>query len=205
MDPDLKQGAGGGPAERGPSGAAFHRGEQGLELSRAWLKARPADRDALFYAGQSLIALVKLNGMRGKLYRAGSQGEEARKLLERALEIDPEFHDAKYALGSYYYYASIATRFIRWLSWLWFVPTGEREAGLAYMAESASKGNLTRFEAATALARIYLYMEFEPDEAAPLIDALLTAHPTNSYLQFELVELEWTVELRSIELIGVPI
>jgi tetratricopeptide (TPR) repeat protein len=164
--------------------------KHGLKLSNAWLKADRHSRDAMFYAGQSLIMLMKLNGMRGNLYRAGTQGEEARKHLERALEIDPEFHDAKYALGSYYYYASIATRYIRWLTWLWFVPTGERDAGLAFVEESAWKGDLVRFEAAATLARIGLYMEEDPAQAVPHLVAMQAAHPDSTYVQFELIELQ---------------
>ncbi len=161
----------------------------GLERSQLWLKGAPDDRDALFYAGQSYVALMKLNGMQGNLYRAGTQGESARKLLERALEVDPDDHDAKYALGSYYYFASIATRYIRWLTWLWFVPTGEREQGLEYVEDAATKGDLTRFEASATFARIGLYMEDRPELAAPFIESMLAEHPESTYLQFELVEL----------------
>jgi len=83
----------------------------------------------------------------------------------------------------------VATRFIRWLSWLWFVPRGETETGLAFLEEVRTKGGVFGFDAGVELALIYLYMEDEPDLAEPIVMDLLSRHPQNSYLRFEIVEL----------------
>jgi tetratricopeptide (TPR) repeat protein len=162
---------------------------RGIELAERRLKSSPNDALSHFYCGQALSALMRLEGFQGSLYKAGKAGVKSSEYFERALEIDPELYDAKFGLGSYYYYASIAGRYLRWLSWLWFVPTGERDLGLEYITEAVTRGDYQRFEAATSLARIYLYMEEDPKRAAPLVEGLADDYPANTYLQFERLEL----------------
>ena len=106
------------------------------------------------------------------------------------MELDPGFVDAKLPLGIYNYYADIATRYVPFLRWLWFVPKGDREAGLAYMEEVARGGDLLRFEAAARLSGLYLYVEKRPDLAEPILLELSRRHPENSAPRFELVELQ---------------
>jgi tetratricopeptide (TPR) repeat protein len=163
--------------------------DRGLELAKRRIKSSPDDALSHLYCGQAQNALMRLEGFQGSLYKAAKAGVSSAKHFERALEIDPELYDAKLGLGSYYYYASIAGRYLRWLSWLWFVPTGERDLGLEYITEAASRGDYQRFEAATSLARIYLYMEDDPRTAAPLVEGLANDYPANTYLQFERLEL----------------
>ena len=81
-----------------------------------------------------------------------------------------------------------------WLSWLWFVPTGERDLGLEYLADAATRSEHRRFEAATELARIHLYIEDDPKRAAPLLEGLADDHPANTYLQFERIEVRMLLD-----------
>jgi tetratricopeptide (TPR) repeat protein len=135
-----------------------------------------------------LFALVKVEAMNGKFIKAGKVGEKGREHNERALELDPGFVDAKYALGTYYYYVSVANRYIKFLSWLWFVPTGDRDLGLQYLAEVAAHGDVRRFEALATLQRILMYMEDDPQSSRPFVEEMFRLHPENSYVQFEVVE-----------------
>jgi len=165
------------------------KAKEALELSEEWLERVPDASQAHFYAGQAKFDLMLLDAIKGRYYKAGSQGEAARKHLERALELDPTLVDAKLPLGTYYYYASIATRYIRWFTWLWFIPTGERELGLAYIEETSREGEFLQFQASVQLAQIYLYLEEQPEAAKPILARLRETHPDNSYLAFEIVEL----------------
>ena len=170
--------------------AIRERAEEAVRLSRDWLERAPGDPQAHFYLGQALLEMMVIDGMAKRFYKAGMQGEEARRLLERSLELDPGFVDAKLPLGIYNYYADIATRYVPFLRWLWFVPKGDREAGLAYMEEVARGGDLLRFEAAARLSGLYLYVEKRPDLAEPILLELSRRHPENSAPRFELVELQ---------------
>lgn len=165
------------------------KAKEAIALAEAWLERVPDDPEAHFYAGRAKQALMIVLGMAGEYYRAGTSGEQGRVHLERALELEPTFVDAKLPLGSYYYYTSIASRFIRWFSWLWFVPTGERELGLAYLQEVSRSGDLLRFDADIKLIQAYLYLERTPERAAPIIERLHQAYPENSSVAFEGIEL----------------
>jgi len=169
--------------------AIHERAEEAVRLGRDWLEHAPDKPQAHFYLGQALLEMMVIDGMARRYYRAGTQGEEARRLLERALALDPSFVDAKLPLGVYYYYASIATRFVPFLRWLWFVPKGDRDAGIACMEEVGREGDLLRFEAAARLAGLYIYVEERPDLAEPILLELSRRHPENSALRFELIEL----------------
>ncbi|MGH0034053.1 MAG: hypothetical protein ACQGVK_03410 [Myxococcota bacterium] len=166
------------------------KAEEAITLSEEWLERAPDDPQAHFYAGQAKVEMMIVAGVAGQYYKAGTIGEQGRKHLERALELDPDLVDAKLPLGSYHYYTAIATRFIRLFSWLWFVPTGDRETGLAYIEEVSRKGDLYRFDASAQLANILLYMEDAPERAAPILERLHRTHPESGYLAFEVVELK---------------
>ncbi|MGI9590228.1 MAG: hypothetical protein ACR2P8_02580 [Myxococcota bacterium] len=166
------------------------KASEAIALAEAWLSRVPDDPEAHFYAGRAKYALMIVTGMAGEYYRAGTTGERGRKHLERALELEPSLVDAKLPLGSYYYYTSVASRFIRWFSWLWFVPTGEHDLGLAYVQEVSRDGDLLRFDADLKLVQFYLYLEDRPDLAAPILTRLHARYPENSQIAFEVVELK---------------
>ncbi len=168
--------------------AIRERAEEAVRLGRDWLERAPDATQAHFYLGQALLEMMVIDGMDKRYYKAGTQGEKARKHLERALALDPSFVDAKLPLGIYYYYGSIATRFVPFLRWLWFVPKGNRDAGLAYIEEVSREGDLMRFEAAARLAGLYIYIEERLDLAEPILLGLSRRHPENSAPRFELIE-----------------
>jgi len=165
------------------------RAEEGAALARAWLEREPGSARARLYLGQALLELMVIEGIHGKLYAAGVAGETARKHLERALEIDPELVDAKVPLGTIYYYAAIAGKYVKLVSWLWFVPKADRELGLAYLEEGRQGADLFRFDAALRLANAYMYVEGEPRRALPVLVDRVARYPRNSLLHFEIVEL----------------
>jgi tetratricopeptide (TPR) repeat protein len=175
-------------------GAKYHvairkRSKEALTHAEDWLERAPDDPQAHFYAGQIKKELMILDGLSGSYFKAGSGGEQARKHLERALELDPELIDAKLPLGLYYYYASIATRFIKWFTWLWFIPTGNHDLALEYIEDVSKRGDLFKVDSALELSKFYLYFEQKPEAARPILLSLHEAYPDNSYVSFELIEL----------------
>ncbi len=116
-------------------------------------------------------------------------GVAAGKHLERALEIDPELIDAKVPLGTLRYYAAIAGKYVKIVSWLWFVPKGDRELGLAYLEQARKDADLFRFDAELTLSSAYMYIEEEPERAQPVLLEMIARNPSNSLLHFEIVEL----------------
>jgi tetratricopeptide (TPR) repeat protein len=170
--------------------AILARTEEAERLARARLERDPDDVEARFHLGQALMQRGRLEGIRGRFVRAGHHGEHAREHLERVLAACPDWTDARYQLGLYFYYASLAPKLVRqWLGWLWFVPKGDGPTGLRYLEEVAAQGDLYRDEARFILANIYTYHETRyRARALRMVRALHERHPRNTLVHFELIE-----------------
>ena len=165
------------------------RAEEAAALARVWMEREPGSARARLYLGQALLELMVIKGISGHYYSAGVDGVAAGKHLERALEIDPELIDAKVPLGTLRYYAAIAGKYVKIVSWLWFVPKGDRELGLAYLEQARKDADLFRFDAELTLSSAYMYIEEEPERAQPVLLEMVARNPSNSLLHFEIVEL----------------
>ena len=168
----------------------LEQSEVGIRKAREWVEEQPEDARARLYLGQGLMNLGRLHGIRLRIYKAGKFGEQARKELERALELDPTLTDAKYPIGLYAYYASLVPDLVQWLSFLWFVPTANAPLGLQYLAEVRRHGDLYQFTATFYLANIRSYHDkwLDLPFALSTLQELHAAHPRNSLVHFELLE-----------------
>ncbi|MCL2659762.1 MAG: hypothetical protein FWD64_04500, partial [Acidobacteriaceae bacterium] len=82
---------------------------------------------------------------------AAHQGLEAKNDSEQALRIDPEYADAKMAVGIQQFSVASLPRFLRIMIGL-IGTTGNREKGLALLREAAAHGVVNGVESRTALA-----------------------------------------------------
>jgi tetratricopeptide (TPR) repeat protein len=180
----------------------------GVRKSEAWIEEKPDAAHAHLYLGQSLMNLGRLHGIRGRLYKAGSLGEQGRGHLERALDLDPTLSDARYPLGLYAYYASQVPKLFQWLNFLWFVPKGNAQQGLRDLDDVRQQGDYYRFTGAFHLANIRTYQSTQDRALALAITRHLhEQHPSNSLVHFELVEVlmlegdydEVLIEARELE------
>ena len=171
--------------------AILERSGEGIRLAVARLDDDPDDLEGHFYLGQALMHRGRIKGIRGRYLSAGTDGERARKHLERVLELRPDLVDGRYQVGLYYYYASLLPRIVsRWLGWLWFVPSGDGPTGLRYLNEVRTDGDLFRDDAAFILGNIYTYHEPQfHDRAVVLVHDLHERYPSNTLIHFELLEI----------------
>jgi tetratricopeptide (TPR) repeat protein len=167
----------------------LERADEAERLARARLEARPRDLEARFYLGQALMMRGRLDAIRGRFVRAGTNGEAAREHLEQVLAVRPGWTDARYQLGLYYFYASLVPKLVtRWLGWLWFVPSGDGATGLTYLEDVVSRGDLFRDEAAFILTDIYTHHEPRIERASEMILGLRARYPRNALIHFERIE-----------------
>lgn len=161
-----------------------------IALAQARLDASEDDAEAHFLMGQGLMNRGRLNGWRGEYYKAGRDGERARKHLERALELRPDWVDARFQLGLYYFFASLIPEMVtKWLGWLWFIPTGNAEEGIAFLEQVSEQGVLYREDARYMRANIYTnHVPGKRDLGLPIIRDLALRYPENVLLHFELIE-----------------
>ncbi|MCZ6785131.1 MAG: hypothetical protein O7G30_17665 [Proteobacteria bacterium] len=164
------------------------RSQEAIRLAKARVARDPDDAVAHLYWGQALVHIGRLEGTRGNYLTAGARGEEGREHLERVLELRPDMVDAKYPVGLYYFYASTVPDVLQWLSWLWFVPSGDRETGLRYIQEVREKGDLNKLQADFIMLNIYTYHEKDDDKAVELAHDLHKRFPNSSFFHFEFLE-----------------
>ena len=160
-----------------------------MDLAEARLKANPEDAAAMRDKGLALMMRTRLDGMRGRYLSAGRSGEKARALLEEARVLDPSQDRGQFPLAVYYYYAGIAPSFLKWVSWLWFVPKGDREKGLAIMREVQSKPGPHADEARFMLMVVNTY--HAPLDLSSALESGRVLHeryPDNVLFHSELVE-----------------
>jgi tetratricopeptide (TPR) repeat protein len=165
------------------------RGEQVIRLADARLRTNPDDAVALGQKGAALVHLARLDGVRGNLLKAGRQGERGRELLERSIALEPGLEGSRYALGLYSYYSSVMPGFLKLVNWLWFVPKGDRDQGLAYLDAVAAGDGEHAVDAQFILMNIHTY-HAPVDLAAALKTgrALHSRHPDNALFHSELIE-----------------
>jgi tetratricopeptide (TPR) repeat protein len=150
-----------------------------IAATEAWSTREPHRAEAWFYQGAAYGARVQWRVLRGERLAAARDGRRVKESLERALDLDPELHDAKYGIGLYRYYADVAPAALRLLRWLLLLPGGSREDGLRQIEEARTLGRLVRGEADYQLHLIYLWYEQRAADALVLVRSLQTRFPHN--------------------------
>jgi tetratricopeptide (TPR) repeat protein len=177
-----------GPAPRNDA-TILRASEEAIALAEARLAQDPADIEALYEKGAALFNRARLHGLRGRYLKAGREGEQGRKLLERVIELDPDRTDSRYSLGLYTYYTDVAPDLVRWMSWLWFVPKGDRESGLRNLEIVRASGGLHAPGAAFILMNVNTYhAPMDLPGALATGRALHARYPGNALFHSELVE-----------------
>ncbi len=163
--------------------------DQSRALAEAALEIDEDDQRARWLLGETLMQQARLEAMSGSYVKAGSTGERGRKELERLLSVDPDHAQARYPLGLYYYFSSMMPDFVQSLSWLWFVPKGDRDKGLSLLEEVHHGPSVYSPSATMVLVAINNYHDpTDVQTALRLADQLHTAYPENAILHFELLE-----------------
>jgi tetratricopeptide (TPR) repeat protein len=89
---------------------------------------------------------------RGEWFGGVKKGMTSASEFEEVLEKDSSFYDAYVGLGTYYYWSSRKTAFIRWLPFV----QDNRDLGIQLLSIGAEQSEYSRFAAISALVSIYL-------------------------------------------------
>lgn len=153
--------------------------EQAIAEAAAWTRREPERAEAWFYLGAAYGARAQWKVLRGERLSAARDGKHIKSALEHALELDPDLHDAEFGIGLYRYYADVAPAVLRWLRWLFLLPGGDREEGLAQLLRASSLGRLVPGEADYQVHLIYLWYEERFADALDLVLSLQQRYPRN--------------------------
>jgi tetratricopeptide (TPR) repeat protein len=167
------------PLNQARDGPFQAKADAAIAATEAWTRREPNRAEAWFYVGGAYGARAQWRVLRGEHLAAARDGKRIKEALERALQLDPEMHDAWFGIGLYRYYADVAPAAAKVLRWLLFLPGGDRVNGLQEMLRARDRGALIRDEADYQLHVIYLWYEQNPRRALELLEALKLRHPTN--------------------------
>jgi tetratricopeptide (TPR) repeat protein len=158
--------------------------ETGIKLCDDRIKANPNDKNAYFARGYirgmhaAFITLVDHSYV-----AAARQGYAARGDSEQALKIDPEYADAKMAVGIQQFAVASLPRWVRMLVGVMGVG-GNKERGLALLRESAAHGVVTAVESRTVLS-LFLRHDARYPEALAVQHGLAVEYPHNYLFRLE--------------------
>jgi tetratricopeptide (TPR) repeat protein len=158
--------------------------DTGIKLCDDRIKANPNDKNAYFARGYirgmhaAFITLVDHS-----FVAAARQGYGSRNDSEQVLKIDPEYADAKMAIGIQQFAVASLPRWVRIVVGIVGVG-GNKERGLALLRESAAHGVVTKVESRTVLS-LFLRHDARYPEALGVQHGLAVEYPHNYLFRLE--------------------
>ena len=155
-----------------------------IAMADQQIKENPNDTNAYFARGyargmhSAFITLVDHSYV-----AAARQGLASRNDSEQALKIDPDYADAKMAMGIQQFAVASLPRFLRIMIGITGV-TGNKEKGLDLLRESAAHGLVTNIESRTALS-LFLRHDARYPEALAVQHGLAVEYPRDYLFRLE--------------------
>ncbi|ADV82332.1 hypothetical protein [Terriglobus saanensis] len=148
------------------------------------IKANGQDKDAYFarsyvrgmHAAWMTLAMHSFSS-------AAHQGLQSRNDADQVLKLDPQYTDAKMAVGLQQFAVASLPRFLRILVGMVGVG-GSKEKGLAMLRESAAGGTVTKVPSMTALS-LFLRHDGRYPEALAVAHELAAMYPHNFLFRLE--------------------
>jgi tetratricopeptide (TPR) repeat protein len=126
-----------------------------ISKSEARIRSHQEVARSFLYEGMAYALRARLTGLRDQDLPTARAGKKMRRLLLKALELDPSLTDAYLGVGIYNYFVDTLSAIVKILRWFIGLPGGSRLEGLKQMQLAAEKGDLTRAEAKFYLAKDY--------------------------------------------------
>ncbi len=155
-----------------------------IALADSMLEKNPDDIDAIFFKGGALGFQGRLKFHRNDYLAAANAGRKALPLVEAAFSLDPSNYDILFGTGIYNYYADVIPSeypFVKPL--LLFIPSGDKNKGIAQLFTAAEKGKYAGTEAAYFLMQIYYFYERDYPRVLELAQKLTHRFPNNMVFQ----------------------
>jgi tetratricopeptide (TPR) repeat protein len=154
-----------------------------IQKADARLKMNKNDVQALYAKGIAKGALAAYQAVvKGSHFDAYSNARAARDLHTQVLKLDPAFKDASLTHGLYDYALGSLPKGLRLLLGLVFISGGDKEKGLATVADVAANGKRVAVDAKMLLVVMY-NREKRYEDALNLVVELHNQFPKNYLLE----------------------
>jgi tetratricopeptide (TPR) repeat protein len=155
-----------------------------MSLSDQRIKANSSDKDAFFARGYARgIHAAFITLVDHSFVSAAHQGYSARNDSEQVLKIDPDYTDAKMAIGIQQFAVASLPRWVRILVGIAGVG-GNRQTGLNLLRECAAHGTITAIESRTVLS-LFLRHDGRYQEALVVQHGLAAEYPHDYLFRLE--------------------
>ncbi len=162
--------------------------DTGIRLADDRLKANPNDKNAYFARGYLRgIHAAYITLVDHSFVAAARQGYASRSDSEQVLKIDPNYADAKMAIGIQQFAVASLPRWVRMLVGIMGVG-GNKERGLTLLREAAAHGVITAVESRTVLS-LFLRHDGRYPEALVVQRGLAMQYPHNYLFRLEVANL----------------
>jgi tetratricopeptide (TPR) repeat protein len=155
----------------------------GVRAANVWVKKHPDDAEGWMARGAINGLYGRMLVTRRRFVKGYFTARTAMKSVRKALELDPELHDAKLGVGMYDYYTDVYPHFIGVLAKI--VMGGNRERGIRILHEVAEKGRYTNWTAKMLLVEIYNHDPFgsaDPEKAVAIMKDVRSSFPDSAML-----------------------
>ena len=159
-----------------------------ISLSETRIAADSRDTGALYALGVAHSLRSNYNFLVRKIWReALKEFTQSRKVHQQALEIDPDFVDAKFVSGVHDYIVGSLPFAWKMLGFL-IGFRGDKDGGIRTVELVAAKGDTSRIDAMILLAVAYR-RERHAEKAVPLLHQLIEMFPRNYLYRLEMVQM----------------
>ncbi|MCK5520871.1 MAG: hypothetical protein KAI81_07145, partial [Candidatus Marinimicrobia bacterium] len=161
------------------------------------LKKNPESASTYLYYGTAKALKARMYMTRGAYLSAMKNGIPSIRYADKSLKLDPEYEDAKLALGTFDIFISIVGEHYPFATR--FMPDNEyRERGIKRLTDAMEKGRYSRGEASLLLLMITLYEEENFQKASKIGKMLTDKYPDN--MEFRSLYSESLILLEHLQL-----
>jgi hypothetical protein len=158
--------------------------DKAVALADARIKANGNDKDAYFARGYAKgMHAAWMTLVDHSFTGAARQGLASRNDSEQVLKLDPNYADAKMAVGIQQFAVASLPRFVRMLVGIAGVG-GNKEQGLVLLQDAAAHGTATRIESQTAMS-LFLRHDHRYNEAYAVAQRLAKEYPRDFLFRLE--------------------
>ncbi len=158
--------------------------DKAVSLADARIKANNIDKDAYFARGYARgMHAAWMTLVDHSFTGAARQGLNSRNDSEQVLKLDPNYADAKMAVGIQQFAVASLPRFVRLLVGIAGVG-GNKEQGLNLLRDAAAHGTATRVESQTAMS-LFLRHDHRYQEAFAVAQGLAKQYPRDFLFRLE--------------------
>ena len=147
-------------------------------LSKKQVESAPDNLRRLFYYASALVYRSRYEAAKSDWFGLMADGLKSRKILERAVRLDPDFYDAYSGIGAFNYYAAHLPWYLKPIALILGI-NGNEKVGIEELKKAAEHGSYSKAEAASFLADVVYVAEKNYSGIVRLSLALHRMYPGN--------------------------